>query len=58
MNPLFADKDLVSYDSVGPNWADCTWMDVGNLAFDVYSRSIKVCVNGIWKQVSLQFAGN
>ncbi|KAL3856017.1 hypothetical protein ACJMK2_015214, partial [Sinanodonta woodiana] len=48
--------DISAYQSAGPRWEDCTWMDVGNLAFDVYSHSLKVCVNGIWKQVSLKLA--
>lgn len=42
---------------MGPDWAGCKWMDVGNLAFDVYSRSIKVCVNGIWKHVVTDMPG-
>ncbi|XP_060566810.1 thrombospondin-type laminin G domain and EAR repeat-containing protein-like [Ruditapes philippinarum] len=50
--PTDPDTHISSYSSVGPDWAGCKWMDVGNLAFDVYSRSIKVCVNGIWKHVS------
>ncbi|KAL4217207.1 hypothetical protein ACF0H5_023659 [Mactra antiquata] len=50
--PTIPDQPFTSYSSVGPDWAGCRWMDVGNLAFDVYSRSIKVCVNGVWKRVS------
>ncbi|XP_046377703.2 thrombospondin-type laminin G domain and EAR repeat-containing protein-like [Haliotis rufescens] len=37
-----------------PQRVQCSWSDVGNLAFDVYSDKVKVCVNGIWKEVNIQ----
>ncbi|WAR10021.1 TSEAR-like protein, partial [Mya arenaria] len=45
-------ESMSSYQSVGPDWAGCRWTDVGSLAFDVYSRSIKACVNGVWQHVT------
>ncbi|CAG5130375.1 unnamed protein product, partial [Candidula unifasciata] len=31
----------------------CEWTDVGNIAFDVYARKLKVCVNGVWREVKV-----
>ncbi|BFZ21725.1 hypothetical protein BsWGS_24764 [Bradybaena similaris] len=31
----------------------CEWTDVGNIAFDVYARKLKVCVNGVWREVKI-----
>ncbi|KAL5006179.1 hypothetical protein ScPMuIL_017337 [Solemya velum] len=52
--PMF--PDFGGLDTPGPKWEDCTWMSVGNLAFDLYSQSLKVCINGIWKQISIRLA--
>ncbi|XP_071148872.1 thrombospondin-type laminin G domain and EAR repeat-containing protein-like [Mytilus edulis] len=49
--PIF--PDTYGSDSPGPQWEDCTWMDVGNIAYDLYAKSLKVCVNGIWKHVTV-----
>jgi hypothetical protein len=32
-------------------------MDVGNVAYDLFAKSLKVCVNGIWKQVTIDVTG-
>ncbi|KAL8587413.1 hypothetical protein ACOMHN_062146 [Nucella lapillus] len=32
----------------------CEWTDVGNIAFDVYSSQLKVCVNGLWRHVAVK----
>ncbi|ESP00777.1 hypothetical protein LOTGIDRAFT_140648 [Lottia gigantea] len=47
---FFPDIPIKSY---WPRGSICTWMDVGNLAFDVYSQKLKVCVNGIWQEVEV-----
>jgi hypothetical protein len=39
--------DTYGSESAGPEWEDCTWMDVGNVAYDLFAKSLKVCVNGI-----------
>ena len=33
--------------------AVCEWNDVGNIAFDVHVKKLKVCVNGVWRQVDV-----
>ncbi|XP_041374833.1 thrombospondin-type laminin G domain and EAR repeat-containing protein-like [Gigantopelta aegis] len=37
-----------------PAGVECTWSDIGNLAFDTQSEQLKVCVNGIWQEVSIK----
>ncbi|CAG2237657.1 Thrombospondin-type laminin G domain and EAR repeat-containing protein [Mytilus edulis] len=54
--PIF--PDTYGSDSPGPQWEDCTWMDVGNIAYDLYAKSLKVCVNGIWKHVTVDVKGS
>ncbi|XP_076452166.1 thrombospondin-type laminin G domain and EAR repeat-containing protein-like [Babylonia areolata] len=31
----------------------CEWTDVGNIAFDIYTSQLKVCVNGVWRHVDV-----
>ncbi|KAK3083162.1 hypothetical protein FSP39_015455 [Pinctada imbricata] len=52
-NSLPAHPDIFRQNSPGPRWEDCTWMDVGNIAYDLHANSLKVCVNGIWQHVTL-----
>ncbi|XP_059175255.1 thrombospondin-type laminin G domain and EAR repeat-containing protein-like [Physella acuta] len=33
--------------------AVCRWNDVGNIAYDVHLGKLKVCTNGIWREVKL-----
>lgn len=49
--------DTYGSESAGPEWEDCTWMDVGNVAYDLFAKSLKVCVNGIWKHVTIDVKG-
>ncbi|XP_069107591.1 thrombospondin-type laminin G domain and EAR repeat-containing protein-like [Argopecten irradians] len=52
-NRLPSIPELYGIASPGPRWEDCTWMDVGNVAYDLHAESLKVCVNGIWQQLSV-----
>ncbi|XP_062607823.1 thrombospondin-type laminin G domain and EAR repeat-containing protein-like [Saccostrea cucullata] len=45
--------DIYRIGSPGPRWDDCTWTDVGNIAYDLHAKSLKVCVNGIWQHVTV-----
>ncbi|KAK6165532.1 hypothetical protein SNE40_022446 [Patella caerulea] len=49
--PMVPESPMRSY---WPRGSECTWLDVGNLAFDVYTQKIKVCVNGIWQEVTVE----
>jgi hypothetical protein len=53
----FCNVDTYGSESAGPEWEDCTWMDVGNVAYDLFAKSLKVCVNGIWKHVTIDVKG-
>ncbi|XP_070188446.1 thrombospondin-type laminin G domain and EAR repeat-containing protein-like [Littorina saxatilis] len=33
--------------------SQCEWTDVGNIAFDIYTSKLKVCVNGVWREVNV-----
>ncbi|XP_048776512.2 thrombospondin-type laminin G domain and EAR repeat-containing protein-like isoform X2 [Ostrea edulis] len=52
-NRLPALPDIYRIGSPGPRWDDCTWTDVGNIAYDLHAKSLKVCVNGIWQHVTV-----
>lgn len=54
---IFCNVDTYGSESAGPEWEDCTWMDVGNVAYDLFAKSLKVCVNGIWKHVTIDVKG-
>ena len=44
------------YTHFTPFWhskSHCRWNDVGNLAYDVYGRMLKVCVNGLWRELDV-----
>ncbi|CAL1529443.1 unnamed protein product [Lymnaea stagnalis] len=32
----------------------CEWSDVGNIAFDVHAGKLKVCVNGVWRDIKVK----
>ncbi|KAK7501367.1 hypothetical protein BaRGS_00007492 [Batillaria attramentaria] len=36
-----------------PAPSQCEWTDVGNIAFDIYASKLKVCVNGVWREVEV-----
>lgn len=50
-------SDIYRIGSPGPRWDDCTWTDVGNIAYDLHAKSLKVCVNGIWQHVTVNIQG-
>lgn len=52
-NRLPAVPDVYRIGSPGPRWDDCTWTDVGDIAYDLHAKSLKVCVNGIWQHVTV-----
>lgn len=54
---LCAVVDVYRIGSPGPRWDDCTWTDVGNIAYDLHAKSLKVCVNGIWQHVTVNIEG-
>lgn len=33
--------------------SQCEWTDVGNIAFDIHTNKLKVCVNGVWREVAV-----
>ncbi|KAJ8320690.1 hypothetical protein KUTeg_002277 [Tegillarca granosa] len=52
-NRLPSLPDLYGRSSPGPRWEDCRWTDVGNIAYDLHSKTLKVCVNGIWQHATM-----
>ncbi|KAK3773764.1 hypothetical protein RRG08_011764 [Elysia crispata] len=45
------------YSSLTPFYSrsrsTCEWSDVGNIAFDVHAKKLKVCINGVWREVKI-----